>query len=268
MTQIIHVVIPSVTIVAGENDTFEIDEGSGPLSVVIDPGEYYLIGTGTSGDLAQAVEDALNASGVETYSVQLEWAGAWPDSTQAMEVLIEIAAGSAAISWGTFDGEDLGFYGDLSSGADHENESNPRGVWRPSSIAESANKVPRALGSQMQTVGGHTYTYDRSGTTWEDLRLVWPWLEEDIVEPDVDDEEKAESTLYRCWRRWRDGRPLKIFTQAFTTSPSDLTLSLGGVSFSCYLDGMHLEKVFATRKAPGVPFYTCEPILFRQRVTT
>jgi len=252
-----HIVVPSVVIAAGVNDTFLVNEDSaGDTTATIAPGTYYLLGDGTASDLLEAYRDALDgiAGGVGVYTTNIDL------DTFLVTVLCDIPY---RVTWGDFDGVDLGYLADLTDDAeDQDTDSFPRGFWLPDACAERVDEKPRALGSQIATVGGQTYTHDRSGQAWSDLIIVWPWLEEDHVEALGLSAANQPRTLYKCWERWRDGRPLQIHSAL--TSASNLSSSTLIGTF--VLDGAHLQAIHAQRQGPGVPFYTTEPVLFREWV--
>ena len=248
-----HIILPSVTIVTGVNDGFSIDEGAGDLACTIASGTYFLRGDATSDDLLEAVTVAMNAAGADTYSSDL-----LISSTGAITCTLTNETATNKLTWGTFDGLDLGIAAANFTDSFASVQA-PRGFWVPDDVAEVVDEVPRAIGSQIGTVGGQTYTHDRSGQAWIDVSIVWPWLQEDHVEFLGLASTAQPRTLYRCWERWRDGRSVEIHEK--TISTTSLVASAAKGTF--VLDGGHINGIRATRQAPGIPFYTCEPILWR-----
>ena len=259
MSNIRHFVLPSVTITSA-NNAFTINEsGGGELACAIAAGTYYLRADGTSGDLLAAVVLAMNNAGADTYTSDLAVA---TDGTITLTITNDTDVNT--VTWGTFDGTDLGFSGDLTSSDQFASDQAPRGFWVPDSVSESVDEKPRALGSQIETVGGQTHTHDRSGQAWIDLVIVWPWLQEDHVEFLGLASTDQPRTLYRCWERWRDGRSVEIHETTLDATITSFTASTLKGTFT--LDGAHLQTIRAMRQGPGVPFYTCEPITWRQWV--
>lgn len=249
-----HLVIPAVTIATGTNDVFAITEGAGSLACTIEAGTYYLRGDASADDLLEAVLDAINAAGADTYTGTISALG-----TTGLVVDIANETDQNTIEWGTFDGSDLGFSSNLTLEADFSSDQSPRGAWVSNDLAESVDQLPRALGSQITTVGGQTYTHDRSGTTWTDLRIVWPWILEAYVEPLELVATAQPRTLYACWARWRDGRSLEIHKTTLVAASLTTSTLVGRF----VLDGSHVQSIRASRQGPGIPYYTSEPLTFR-----
>lgn len=269
-----HVVIPAITVVTGVNDEFALIEGPGysPTTCTIPAGTYFARGDGAADDIFEVIKDLLNTNTTEgaTYTVTtgasrafFGISGTFNGSGGTLTDFDLAFAGSGAGR--TFDGTLIGM--NTTQGLD--TEVGPtygcKGVWVPDDVSEVFNEVPRALGSQFHAVGGQTYTHDRSGTTWTDREVVWPW--NDISKVEESSRAVQYRTLYAAWQEWRKGGHVEIHelevsgVSAFVAPPSSSTL-VG----TFVLDGMHLQDYQARRLQPGVPEYFSPLTLWREYV--
>jgi len=269
-----HIIIPSVTIVTGENDQFALIEDPGFVvtTCTLPAGTYYLRGDGAADDLAKAIHDAIEAASNNgaSYSYSVTWRSATAFVSTTLSLELTSGANSFDLAFlgsgagRTFDGGHIGFPVTSSFDSVLDSSYQPRGVWTPTSASERLDERPRAMGSQFRSVSGKTYTHDRSGTEWTDLVLTWPWMQEEIVETRNRNTENR--PLYECWAEWRKGNPVEMHELEpsgvlYATPPESTTLQGTYV-----LDETHLEEYVATRHSPGVPFYTSPPTLWRQYV--
>ena len=264
-----HMIVPSVTIVTGENDTFAVDDtGGGDVDVVIPAGTYYLTNDGTDSDLLQVIEDQMNATLVRTYALSTTNISFGADSDLNIRVNMS-AGGSYTVTWGSFDGLDLGYNTNLTV-PDlldiYWSKQAPRGWWRSNDGTASIDTVPRAIGTQISAIGGQTYTYDRSRATWEDIQLSWDHIPEEFAEPLYQTTTRAPKTLKRAWQRWRDGRPCRIYQVEYYADGTWDTIATSTNLGEFALDAAHLNTIQVDRKGPGVPYYRCENLLWREWV--
>lgn len=265
MTTSIQLFVPSVTITTGVNDTFQVNDGGGNDTVTITAGTYYATGIGDSSDLLKALEDAVTASlTTSTLTTTLEPVVTSSD-VKSTNVLLEWGVNPTAVIWGTFNGDDIGHIDE--SGTDsYDSDTNPVGWYAPSFPAETFETPVRALGTQFHTVGGQTYTHDRSANVWNDLVLSFGWLDEAHAKASANTADPMR-TLQRCWQYWRDGRPVRVYSVAWNESTNAYTAPTANDLLGTYvLDGQHLEALPLTRRGPGVPYYSTQPLLWRQYV--
>lgn len=265
MAVYLHALIPSVTIETGVNDTFSATDAGGPVTITIPAGTYYIVGNNSATCLLYQIETAMNASALSrTYSVTLTMIAAASSDDRSFRVNMS-ASGSWTLTWGTFDGTDLGYQADLTTPDvldTYYAQQNPKGMWRNDDVTRSVDTVSRGFGNQIQTVGGPIYTHDRSGQGFEDLIIQFAFIPEAFAEPLEQTTNAKAKTLRRAWRTWRDGRPVRIYKLELSHTGVVQSLSLGVLVGTYCLAGDHIEGIKVERLAPGVPYYDAEPLLW------
>ena len=201
MTIKIHIFVPGITITTGVNDTFQVNDGGGNDTCTIAAGTYYMLGTLNSDDLLFQLEDAVAGSAsTAALSPTLEMSNISND-TKAANALLEFG-GTTSITWGTFDGSDVGHTTNKSGSDSYDSDTNATGWYIPSFPAETFETPVRALGTQFTTVGGQTYTHDRSAQVFDDLLLQFGFIDEAQAKASENTAHPSR-TLQRCWGAWR-----------------------------------------------------------------
>jgi len=261
----IHLLVPEIRIVAGVNDTFQVDDGGGNDTCTIAAGSYFMTGIGDATDLLDGVTDAIASSAsTAALSPALEIQNTSND-VKGVNALLEFG-GTTGITWGTFDGTALGHTTNKSGSDSYDSDTNPNGWFLPSFPAEIVETPVRAEGTQFHTVGGQTYTHDRSGQVFDDLVLQFSWIDEAQAKASANTAD-PQRTLQRCWGHWRDGRQIRVYSVPYnetTGVPKEPTNS--DLVGTYHLGPGDLESLPLTRRGPELPYYSTNPLRFRQYV--
>ena len=246
--------------VTSANNTVIINEGASDLTATIASGTYYLKGDGSADDLAQAIEDALNAAGAFTYVVALEYTTdpTLSGKTASNVVISTSPANTFALKWGAglFDGELLGYAGtNLSGATSYTAPSSAQLSWVSTEPVHSREPDPESDVAQHVTPDGQTYTF-RSGGPRTRRTITFSVVDERRVLKERNTADEAE-TYEKWWERYQLGYPLQVHLVAESSAGY-----LSGPSSSTLLETMVLDEesckaiVGKQRREDGQAYYS------------
>ena len=264
MTVKYHVLIPSITIVAGVNDQIRLREDSVFYNAIVAPGTYYQnISFFGDGSFELAVSTALtNAVAGNTYSCVTSDLDIDPDNPSAIVTISQTGFGNDFdIFWDsaftTFPGECLGFIDSKAGGQDTSpqvSEVSPGCLWVPDQVAEFVEPILRSEHEQTRVTSGKTFGYDRGGP-FEDLEILYRWLAPSrTYKRSAVSGSGTTASLQFCWELMRTGAPLAVREHEIDTGT---LLQSSGTTLGQYvLSSDQIREFQPERFSPGAEFYT------------
>ena len=246
------------------NQDIEITD-SGTNTVQIATGTYF-VGDGTSADLLTAIQTALDTSpSANTYLVTLSGA---PDidadnvaaavtvsrdtGSDTFDVLWDSANPTSTPQWVGFDAGKGG-----ATAGDQVSTVSPSLLYVPNDVADFAEPVDRGAGTQVRTVNGQVYTFDRSQNVYSDYVLSLTWLKEKRVWTRANAAD-TEATLQNFWSIIRDGRRMRLYEGTITSGTLVQAPSAASLLGMFHLDGGQMNEFAPDRFSAGSALYDYE----------